>query len=503
MSLEIFPTYPKIRAEQIDPSDFFNTFLYGNPIAVGAKGNGVDDDWPVFLNLFQQGHPINGLGRTYRWVIPGSTVYILNNVLVAITNAKILVEFNGVLQFDNSTVALSSVELDLRNQTLSIAVHGGKVVLDKVKVYNKRPSTDFWDNNIFRAGEGARVFIRDSYFSAATLYWNPSTLQVRDSTIEVNEGTSNAISYITYPNKPTTEVVEIIGNFLVSPRMGIEVWGGGGVPPENVIIQNNYIKAMGQEGYSFGISAATGDWGIIENNIINYTGTYGIEAGTRYQVIKGNLISGPNIGIGTGTSDYSLIADNIIRNGTWGIAVENDATSFLLRIIGNIITDFSNSGIGVIEGDKASGISIIGNAIKSSIGSVGISIDATPIMPVVIGNSIEMSANNARGIQVINYQTPFLLLGNAINAPQPVVSNAGQGTFKYGVYLGNQGALEPATGVAMTTYPLLSSVVLTKAELPSNAPNGTVAVISDPATGKSNLVVRIGGAWRYMDGTTV
>jgi len=520
MSLEIFPTYPRIRADQVEGLYFVS------PMDYGARGDGINDDWNALLKAMQRAQTtsfrvVDGGGRVYRITSAPAEPNTFPDG-IRLRNMHLVVDRPGALFLDGCTdLVFEDVTFDFAN--IGYGLRTGGVRMQRLHfrrcVIKNVASTPGW-----LVGSAIAQYIGvDDFLFADCVAVSPRGVSVTDGgTYRILDSYIEATSDNAFSGRffnTGAKRVEVRGCTLIGERMGAEIWGGGA--PRNSVKQVVFERCTIRSGSlpdAYGLSIVIGAQATVRDCEITSTGAYGIEAGTNYTLIHGCRVKGsPENGIASGESDYLSIEGCVIEGAQKGIRLENDGDAHYFTVMGNVILEPTLIGISDDSVGRANGGRIIGNAIVRTGNGTGtwhgISLASQTPALIVMGNTVRFSGSgysNAIGIRV-NSTTPLILQGNIVDAPTPILFNSGASSRDPSMILGllSYATLpnEESKGLRIlqspNAFPYLALPVYSTTSLPSEAVSGTIALVSNPAAGKSHVVYKKGTTWYYADGTPV
>lgn len=522
MSLEIFPSYPRIRAEQIDGIEAL--LPEADPVNYGAKADGTTDDYPALLACAQavaNSHKIvDGRNRTY-YIVPPDTPNWPSGVVLR--NAKLLIP-NKFFLMGNIEATFVNVEFNFMGTGLGVRIEGNNAAL---RMYDcVITDTDQINPNwvtgdgISFPGKGQEAILvrcRISGVKNGIHLHDTRRVHIEGCTIHSLE---NGVKYIAYTGP--SDLITIKNNYIVSGRMPIEVWGGG-APDDSIkhVVVSENVCIAGDDPEAFGISVVVGKSAFVNNNYVFYKNGIGIEA---YGEIIGNTVVNPTTNganISVHYRRYARIIGNRTEGGNTGIVLLNAGYLDYCTIAHNAIINPYELGIFLIEPSNTNGVSIHGNQIYRRLGAyssevanwTGIAVPGSALGISIIGNVISVEGSGSTsliGIRNNANKKSVVIMGNIIRMPSgtPIFYNSADDTRLYTIEVGNILSPTPSSRAPVfisheNDRTHLGVWVDSRINLPPSPPPGSIAVISNPEPGKSHIVFYYNGAWRYIDGTVV
>ena len=484
MSLEMFPTYPKVRTEQLSAVEWdkfpalitlirslagqgINDSSVVNVRGMGARGDGLADDTEPLQRAINLG-AANGLPvfippgtyRTGMLTLPSGTT------LIGASPAETKLTGSGAVLFiprGNENITIVNLGMESGGSDSAVLIGAFSTGPEKnrnISIRNCKIAINLTNGSkhpiaAYSHHENLTIEECEIVGGGGILIDNPISVVIRGNRVV---SYSNGITTRAYdPNLYDHVVVE--GNYIEAQRMPIEIWGGGGPGTRYVVVRKNIVtcKSPGLT-ENFGISVVVGEKGLIEGNIVRaeVPSSYGMEVGIN-SVVQGNTIEGP-FGVGIclgGSHTKTVVAKNRIVGATTGIGFVNNGQKRNVHIIGNVID--ADNGI-ASEGIPQGPATVEGNIITLELNPRhtnttlhGIVISSTDEPWTIIGNTLvcrgDSIPSGAQWYAIRNNDANSVghkIIGNLIKYEGAATSfgkfwhaNAGTPSIDNSVFIGN------------------------------------------------------------------
>jgi len=391
----------------------FNGVSYNWPSSAGSNGQVLTTDGSGNLSWSSSSAGISGSGTSNflaKWTdattLSTSTLYELNgNIGLNTTTPAYTLDINGTLSVSGTSTLSTTTISKLNNVIIVDGIHFEKTSAGIQAAINSLPST------------GGKIFLPAGTYSINSTTTIPSNVWIEgagaSSTILYVQNNSNCSVFANSDQTNGNTNIKI-SNLKIDGNKSNNRFGYGIYFKyvDNSQIENCFIYNTAWEAIYFEGSASKSKKNIVSHNIVDGSGGIGIEFyGGSHNIITDNLVQNNAYTGIYSDSDYTTIANNVVRNnstggGNGGIVSRGKYST----TANNVCENNGHTGIHLYYGDYSV---VSGNVCKGN-NWYGIRVYGTDYS-IIIGNKLHDNGGTANysGLRVY-VSTNNFIIGNSI-----------------------------------------------------------------------------------------